>query len=188
MNFILHRILLIIWLIGSGLGLEHLKAGASSGAYNVETNLETTTTQKKLKTPKSIKKQPRQTIKDGDKFTRWSITIGSIFTLLAMVGLGIGLGLGILWLPFVSFGIMGIYLLYVLLLPRNKSLSKKIDQISIAIGALIAMGAFGLVAIVLGVIFSTLWVWIAGISWLLFPLVVFLFLITIFSGFGKINY
>lgn len=188
MNFILHRLLLIVWLVGLGLGLEHLKAGASSGAYNVETNLETATTQKRLKTPKNIKKQPRQTIKNGVKFTRWSITIGSIFTLLAMVGLGIGLGVGILWLPFAAFGGMFAYMLYSVLWFFNKKTRDTGDYIILFLAGLISSLVFGLAAVVLGLIFSTLWVWIAGIGWFVLSLGFLLFAMNVLSGVRKINY
>ena len=114
-------------------------------------------------------------------FSNFGVGTGIILSLsvLGMLGFGLGIGTSSVWLWGVALGIFGLQFLWIFLgflMPDRKS---HMVNIGLILSGLIL---FGIESVVLGLVFSTTWVWVMGLAVLVLMLLAVLFFIFVISA------
>jgi cation transport ATPase len=140
-------------------------AGASSVETSLslekEANISSKKEARKALRLKKTPKKPKLQKKQGDyKLMVWTIVLFSVLSVLGMVGFGIGLGAGIAWLLWSGFGVVLFYLVFGFI---NMAIHDDWEELTVLFTAMLANAIFGLVMIVLGFVFSVVWVWVVGL-------------------------
>lgn len=158
------RFLIFLLLLLNGWQLP-VWAGASSveTSLSVEKELRNPTKKESRKALRLLKKHKKPTAvkKQGShELMVWTMVIFSVLSVLGMVGFGIGLGAGIGWLLWLGFGLVLFYLVAGFF---NMVIHDDWEELFVLLTAMLANTIFGLEMIVLGLVFSTVWVWVVGL-------------------------
>lgn len=158
------RLIIYILLLTMGWQLP-VWAGASSVETSLSLEKEATISTKKesrkaLRALKKHKKPKFQQKQGSYELMVWTIVIFSVLSVLGMVGFGIGLGAGISWLLWSGFGVVLFYLVAGFI---NMAVHDDWEELAVLLLSMLTNTIFGLEMIVLGLIFSTVWVWVVGL-------------------------